>query len=270
LSFWAGALGLFWALDALWVPGLWVTGVATIFWSGVRLRIWTEHLGTRSTHRIAVPAWVAELIMPHDIGMHWEHHHHPTVPFYNLGALRAAVPPVVSLRALGRAFVASPPLASGQVAETVCPRPAGEEPRRARRRALAFVAHVLAPLGVGAATYLVVRPHDLVAYAWLGRAGARLSSLEVDVGALRPVTDALPSALFAYALAAVLSLIWSGPGPTPRASRRGWLAAGLVLAIGWEVGQAASLVGGHFAWGDLLATIVAFAAAVRYASNACT
>jgi hypothetical protein len=91
--YWAIGVGVAHALGAIWIPILWVASVATVFWSGVRLRIWTEHLGTRDTHRIHVPLWLEIFLMPHNIGMHWEHHHFPSVPFYNLGHLRRRLPP---------------------------------------------------------------------------------------------------------------------------------------------------------------------------------
>ncbi len=150
-------------LGVWWIPVLWVASIATVFWSGVRLRIWTEHLGTSSTHRIHVPEWLEQLIMPHAIGLHWEHHQHPNVPFYKLAALRACVdgPPLVSLPALTRAFLASAPLRSGSVGETVrpeaMPRPAA--PSWSTRRATALV---LAPLLAGALVYALLRPSGIL------------------------------------------------------------------------------------------------------------
>src|SRR6185437_5058923 len=107
-------------------PILWIVSIVTVFWSGVRLRIWTEHLGARDTHRIHLPPLVAAAVMPHHIGLHWEHHAFPRVPFHHLARLRAALdapPPLLGLVELWRGFVRSPPLASGAVAATVCPPP---------------------------------------------------------------------------------------------------------------------------------------------------
>jgi hypothetical protein len=118
--FWLAIFGLAWKLHAVWVPALWIVSVATVFWSGVRLRIWTEHLGTRGTHRIVVPWWFAHLIMPHNIGLHWEHHLFPGVPFSNLARLRRLLPgPILPLQALLRAFLTSAPVPSGEIAETI-------------------------------------------------------------------------------------------------------------------------------------------------------
>src|SRR5690349_2737849 len=48
LLYWATIVGVCVWLGAWWIPVLWVVSIATVFWSGVRLRIWTEHLGTSS------------------------------------------------------------------------------------------------------------------------------------------------------------------------------------------------------------------------------
>ncbi len=114
---WAAALGVAWRLGVLWVPMLWVASIATVFWSGVRLRIFTEHLGTRGTHRIRMHPLFEAIVMPHAIGLHWEHHHFPEVPFQNLPRLRQALPTpeIVDLSALVRGFRQAPPLASGEL-----------------------------------------------------------------------------------------------------------------------------------------------------------
>ncbi|MCA9620362.1 MAG: fatty acid desaturase [Myxococcales bacterium] len=264
LAFWAAVGACFWRLDALWVPILWVVSIATVFWSGVRLRIWTEHLGTRSTHRIAVPEWVEQLIMPHNIGLHYEHHLDPRVPFYHLSALRQALPepPIVSLRALARAFVTSERLASGEVGSAVAPRSSAvaTPPRRKGWRS-----HILLPLAIGVALYALLRPRGLLAHAWLERLGLPAPGLALSAGPLAPIVACLPSALWSYALTATVARLWRG---REARARRGWLAATLVVVVGWELGQAAALWGGFFSAADLLASIVAFAAAVRYSGAA--
>jgi len=119
-AFWLGIFAIAWHLHVLWMPALWIAGVATVFWSGVRLRIWTEHLGTKGTHRITVPWWLAHLIMPHQIGLHWEHHHFPGVPFSNLVRLRALLPsPTLPLGTLVRAFFTARALPSGTIGEVI-------------------------------------------------------------------------------------------------------------------------------------------------------
>lgn len=114
---WAAALGLAWHLGVLWMPVLWVASIATTFWSGVRLRIFTEHLGTRCTHRIRMHPLFEATVMPHAIGLHWEHHHFPEIPFHNLRRLREHLPSpeVVDLSELVRRFREAPPLPSGEL-----------------------------------------------------------------------------------------------------------------------------------------------------------
>jgi fatty acid desaturase len=288
--FWSLVGALSWHLGALWVVVLWVVSIATVFWSGVRLRIWTEHLGSKHTHRIHVPEWVEQFIMPHNIGLHWEHHQHPTVPFYNLGALRRALapgsiitaettaPPLVSLRTLANAFRDSDRLPSGQVGCTVQDQTAQAQTAQAD----AFVPrtgsaaggksawrHLAWTLAFGVGFYALFRPPDLWAHSMLARFGivAPIASLSVDAAwpSLAPLVNCIPSALWTYALTATLVVIWARPhGEDLRNASSVWLGAALVLAVGWELGQALHHWGGTFSWADLLVSVVAFAAALRY------
>ena len=269
----AGGMIVFWAsvvfacvwLGAWWMPVLWVVSIATVFWSGVRLRIWTEHLGTSSTHRIQVPEWLEQLIMPHDIGLHWEHHRHPSVPFYNLGALRAELegPPIVSLPALARGFLASIPLASGEVADTVHARPISTSTTRSwsTRRAIALV---LVPLLAGALVYALLRAPGIALDVWLARLDLSAPHLRLSAGALAPIITWLPSALWTFSLTALVGALWP---PTLSRPRRVWLSVVAVVVFGWELGQAATWWPGNFAIADLLASVVAFSAALRYTSK---
>jgi len=60
----------------------------TSFWAVFRLRIYTEHTDVPGTHRVQLTGWQQFLFSPHNIGVHWEHHNHPHVPFWQLPALR--------------------------------------------------------------------------------------------------------------------------------------------------------------------------------------
>ncbi len=115
--FWVAAILIAYECGLLWALTLWVASIATAFWSGVRLRIWTEHLGTLGTHRITMGPLFEAVVMPHAIGLHWEHHHFPSVPFHRLRELREALPapPIVGLGDLFRRFARSEPLASGDL-----------------------------------------------------------------------------------------------------------------------------------------------------------
>lgn len=269
--FWLAVLAITWKLHMIWVPALWVASIATVFWSGVRLRIWTEHLGTTDTHRIDVPPWLAHLIMPHSIGLHWEHHHWPAVPFCNLPRLRALLPPgqqgappVLPVGALLRAFFRSAPLPSGHIGDTVgrdgatAPDPALERRREAEQQALRYLAHVGLPMAAGLLLYLTCRPALPRALAWFPAGGAlvgRLPSRLVDV---------FPDAAWSYALTAFFMLLWRD---APRASRWPWVAASVAASAGWELAQFARLVPGTFDPADLVFGVVGCALAMLSCSK---
>ncbi|MCC6644250.1 MAG: fatty acid desaturase [Polyangiaceae bacterium] len=259
---WALAAALAWRAGALWVPLLWTASIVTVFWSGVRLRIFTEHLGAQDTHRIVVPAWLAHLIMPHDIGLHWEHHHFPDVPFWNLARLRAALPASEVVPAplpLGRllaAFGASEPLASGQIAEVVSRegRPVAAPPRAtyAARRDLPYLRHVAWPLVAGLTVYVTCRDTLPRALAWMPWKAAWITRVP------ERVADVFPDVAWAYALTATFALAW----PSPGLARRAWLFAAVALIVGWELGQRAGWLPGTWDAWDLGLGVAAWAAAV--------
>jgi hypothetical protein len=203
--------------------------------------------------------------MPHDIGLHWEHHQHPSVPFYNLAALRARMegPPLVSLRALARGFLASATLASGQVADTVHVAPISTVPgpRHTTRRAVALV---LVPLLAGVLVYALLRPPGIVFDDWLARLGLVAPRVQWSVGWLAPILAWLPSAVWTFAATAFVGGLWP---PTLVRPRRVWLGVVAVVVFGWELGQALGWWPGSFSIADLLASVVAFSAALRYTSK---
>lgn len=264
LALWLGALGVAWRLGALWVPLLWVAAIGTVFWSGVRLRIFTEHLGSADTHRISVPAWFAQLIMPHDIGLHWEHHHFPTVPFWNLSRLRGAlpaggdVPPPRPLWQLLRAFFSAPPLASGQLGEVLSPRgdacPPPPLARYPRDAALPYVTHVVGPFVAGVVLYATCRDTLPRALSWFPWKGAWLTRVP------ERFADVFPDAAWAYSMTALFALAW----PEPGLARRAWLLAALALTVGWELGQRAGVLPGSWDPLDLVFGVVGCGAAVLF------
>ncbi len=237
-TYWLAALAVAWKMHAIWIPALWIASVATVFWSGVRLRIWTEHLGTTRTHRIAVPWWLEHLIMPHDIGLHWEHHEFPGVPFWNLAKLRAALPgPIVPLPALLRAFLTSARLPSGAAADVIDEHartdddPTTIAAATVRLRILRGLVHVVLPLLAGVGAYVGFRSVRPLALAW------------------------------AYALGALLALVW-GPWASARTAGRVWIACAPLVAAGWELGQLAGVVPGTFDAADLVFGVAASLVAV--------
>ncbi|MBL8610214.1 MAG: hypothetical protein JNL38_22955 [Myxococcales bacterium] len=117
----------------------------------------------------------------------------------------------------------------------------------------------LSALVAGAAVY-VARPGAVVVTRWIP-AGARASARAHLGGALAalpaPVRGVLPDFLWAASLGCVLGLVWRGK---PASAARPWLAAGLALALGWEIGQAFHVVPGTFDPLDLVASLVGYAA----------
>lgn len=67
---------------------IWFAALGTSFWGFHRLRTWTEHVGTSSTHRVRANWWQRILITPHCSWTHYEHHTYPSVPFWRRHELR--------------------------------------------------------------------------------------------------------------------------------------------------------------------------------------
>ena len=79
---------------------VWFIALLTSFWGFFRLRTWTEHVGSDSTHRVRVNWWQRMLITPHCSWSHYEHHNYPSVPFWRRHELReenAATVPIWEL-----------------------------------------------------------------------------------------------------------------------------------------------------------------------------
>lgn len=88
------AVAFFWLQAAIittwfggwWIVPLWGASFVTAAWAHNRLRIWLEHSGTPhiETWQIRLP-WPLEWILrPHRVGLHWEHHRHPKLPWWRL------------------------------------------------------------------------------------------------------------------------------------------------------------------------------------------
>jgi len=67
---------------------LFMLAMPTSYWAVFRLRIYGEHTDTMDTHRVHLKVWQRLLFAPHNIWMHWEHHEHPNVPYYDLPEVR--------------------------------------------------------------------------------------------------------------------------------------------------------------------------------------
>ncbi len=131
----------------------------------------------------------------------------------------------------------------------------------------AWAAPVVALL-LGIVVYLS-RPGRVVALAWVP--DGFLGGARRGIHAVLPawLEGILPDVLWSFALAWILAVVWrdSGdPRPEPRVPRRGarrvWLALGLTLAAGWEVGQGLGWIPGMFDWLDLVGSIAGYALGV--------
>ncbi len=77
------AVGTLLVLTGYWfVLAIWFLSLATSFWAFLRLRTWTEHVGSPSTHLVRMTWWQRILITPHASWSHFEHHAHPSIPFW--------------------------------------------------------------------------------------------------------------------------------------------------------------------------------------------
>jgi hypothetical protein len=126
--------------------------------------------------------------------------------------------------------------------------------------------HVVGPVAAGAAIYLLFRTPHLLVFSWT-RAAGLAGMLASARHSLSPVAAAMPEwmlysapdGLWVYALTAAMLAVWRGdrsPGRYP------WIAAGVVLGAGGELGQLAGFVPGTFDIADLLFSVAAFAAAL--------
>lgn len=144
----------------------------------------------------------------------------------------------------------------------------GEMPRPredAARILLLRWLNVVLPLGLGSLIYLGWRTSNLKMFAWvdsLGFAGPVSALREVLSGFLPSlpgwVLYSLPDAVWVYSFTAANWLIW---GASDSRERWFWLALGVLLGGGLELGQWASLLPGTFDPTDLflifLATLLA-------------
>ena len=118
-----------------------------------------------------------------------------------------------------------------------------------------YTVHVVLPLALGGAIYLLWRDPSMVLFRWVDLVG--LSSV-VDqfrsaFTSWRDVLPrwfflSLPDALWVYALTSFMGMVWLGGS---RMARRFWTAVGPALGIGSELGQLAVIVPGTFDVADL-------------------
>lgn len=98
-----------------WAIFLWFISLGTFFMCFFNLRTWTEHIGTRGTHRLSAHWWQEWCYLPHKTWMHWEHHEYPYVPYWKLVEVRRLKPepPIIPADELFKSFAAAKPVPSG-------------------------------------------------------------------------------------------------------------------------------------------------------------
>ncbi len=125
----------------------------------------------------------------------------------------------------------------------------------------AWASGVALPVALGIAVYAVARPRPPRFLAPI--------SVAVETGGLPPMPEwlvsTLPDGLWTFAMTMALLLVWRGAWT--RASV-GWVLAALGAALAHEGGQRMGLLAGTFDWGDVLAEIVGWIAALATAWRA--
>ncbi len=125
-----------------------------------------------------------------------------------------------------------------------------------------ILTRVALPLALGAAIYLLLRPtapRFVAALLEVPIAGPRLAQLRewsVPAGADASWLHMIPDAAWAFALGALLSIVWRGGA---RRARAAWCAIGLAAALGYEMAQRWHWVPGWFDASDLVAEAVGYA-----------
>ena len=116
LLFWLVMSMIAWQAGYVSIIILWWASLLFCLWPIFRLRMWTEHVGTSGSHRIAAGLVARACIVPHHTYMHWEHHEFPMIPCWNLPRVRRLVlaPPIISLSQLFQRLKKAPKCAPDQ------------------------------------------------------------------------------------------------------------------------------------------------------------
>lgn len=117
----------------------------------------------------------------------------------------------------------------------------------------AYLAHVVLPIVLGAAVYLLWRSPRLLVFRWMEAASLDgiVAAARLWAAGTRPpgwLLFSLPDALWVYAFTACMALIWRGRPPRQAAF---WIALGPLLSVGSELAQLAGALPGTFDPADL-------------------
>ena len=121
IAVWATLILVLWHFNTWWIALLWFVALGTSFGAVSRLRVWTEHVGTVSVHRISARLFYRMIFLPHNSWCHFEHHHFPSVPFWDLPKARAheTGPPICTLESLFASYGNYDVIPSGNISATV-------------------------------------------------------------------------------------------------------------------------------------------------------
>lgn len=90
---WVGMLA-WWGIAAALLPwqfvALWLVCRVTTAMAAFRARVWVEHFGTDTTHRVYAGPCARFFYLPHSCWHHPEHHERPRTPYWQLQDLRRA------------------------------------------------------------------------------------------------------------------------------------------------------------------------------------
>jgi fatty acid desaturase len=89
LAMWIVAIAALYHYKLTSIAFAWSVSLLTSFWGFFRLRTWTEHVGSDSTHFVEMNWWQRLFITPHGSWTHAEHHDYPFVPFWQRHRLRS-------------------------------------------------------------------------------------------------------------------------------------------------------------------------------------
>ena len=120
-----------------------------------------------------------------------------------------------------------------------------------------FLLYVVVPTTAGALVYVFFRSTGLLAFRWLSAIGLYDVAMECRHSVLNIhlpdwLVFSVPDGLWVFALTSWIIQVWHGRPPCP------WLLAGLVLAVGSELGQAASIVPGTYQHEDIFCYVAGF------------
>lgn len=118
---WLAISLVLWQFNVWWVAALWFVALATSFGAVFRLRVWTEHMGTADVHRISARFIYRLIFLPHNTWCHFEHHHFPSVPCWNLPKARAldVEAPISSVESLFASYADYDVIPSGDITAAV-------------------------------------------------------------------------------------------------------------------------------------------------------